>query len=65
MIHASVCTVGLFPNFHISILSYLPEDLGTHSIYGLTSAELRRYIKKLPSNIFDKLPPEVLEKIGK
>ena len=45
MIHASVCTVGLFPDFHISILSYLPEDLGTHSIYGPTSAELRRCIK--------------------
>lgn len=45
MIHASVCTVALFPDFHISILPYLPEGLGTHSIYALTSAELQRCIK--------------------
>ena len=42
MIHAPVNTVSLFPNLHVLILSYLTEDLGTHSIYGLTSAELRR-----------------------
>jgi len=46
MIHAPVGTVGLLPDFHDPILSYPFEDLGTYSIHGLTSGDLRRYFKK-------------------
>lgn len=45
VIHASECTVGLFSDIHVLILSYLSEDLGAHSIHGLTSGDLRRYFK--------------------
>jgi hypothetical protein len=48
VIHASVRTVGLLSYLHVPILSYLPEDLGTHSIHGLTSGDLRRYFKIYP-----------------
>jgi len=46
VIHTSVGTVGLFSDIHVWILSYLSEDLGTHSIHGLTSGDMRRYFKK-------------------
>jgi len=52
VIHASVRTVGLLSYLHVPILSYLPEDLGTHSIHGLTAGDLRRYFKKDESLVF-------------
>jgi len=49
MIFAFGMRRGLFLDFPPSILSYLPGDLGTYSIYGLRSAELRRRFKRCMS----------------